>query len=61
MLISKSTFGQIGFDKEQADYEKKCAIICEEYTEYLRLFEADLHVLYPKTIKCHLQNIDFFS
>lgn len=39
---------------------KKCAIICEEYTEYLRLFEADLHSLSPKTIKRHLQNMDFF-
>ena len=39
---------------------KKCAIICEEYTEYLRLFEADLQGLATKTIKRHLQNVAFF-
>lgn len=35
--------------------------IHQQNSSYLHLFELDLHGLAPKTIKCHLQNIDFFS
>lgn len=34
--------------------------IHQQNTSYLHLFEADLHGLAPKTIKRHLQNVDFF-
>lgn len=60
MPTTKIHVGQIDWDKEFAEYEKKCAIIREENTEYLQLFEAALRGLAPKTIKRHLQNIDFF-
>lgn len=34
--------------------------IHQQNTSYLHLFESDLHGLAPKTIKRHLQNVDFF-
>ena len=34
--------------------------IYQQNASYLNLFEADLHSLSPKTIKRHLQNMDFF-
>lgn len=39
---------------------KELDIISKENSSYLQLFEADLQGLAPKTIKHHLQNIDFF-
>lgn len=34
--------------------------IHQQNSSYLHLFESDLHGLAPKTIKRHLQNMDFF-
>ena len=34
--------------------------ILQQNSSYLHLFELDLHGLAPKTIKRHLQNVDFF-
>ena len=34
--------------------------ILQQNSSYLHLFEADLQGLAPKTIKRHLQNVDFF-
>lgn len=39
---------------------KELDIISKDNASYLHLFEADLHGLAPKTIKRHLQNVDFF-
>lgn len=38
----------------------KLDILLQQNSSYLHLFEADLHSLSPKTIKRHLQNMDFF-
>ena len=34
--------------------------ILQQNSSYLHLFEADLHGFAPRTIKHHLQNMDFF-
>ena len=34
--------------------------ILQQNSSYLHLFKLDLHGLAPKTIKRHLQNVDFF-
>lgn len=38
----------------------KLDILHQQNSSYLHLFESDLHGLAPKTIKRHLQNMDFF-
>lgn len=38
----------------------KLDIIHKQNTSYLHLFESDIAGLTPKTIKRHLQNVDFF-
>lgn len=40
--------------------EQQLDVISQNNASYLHLFEADLHGLAPKTIKRHLQNVDFF-
>ena len=51
---------EIELSKENTDYENQCKVICKQNSSYLHLFELDLHGLAPKTIKRHLQNVDFF-
>ena len=60
MSVTNIQTEQTDWDKEIADSEQKCAVICKYNASYLQLFEADLRDLAPKTIKRHLQNIDFF-
>lgn len=51
---------QFACRRELADYENQCTVILQQNSSYLNLFEADLHGLAHKTIKRHLQNMDFF-
>ena len=51
---------EIELSKENTDYENQCKVICKQNSSYLHLFEADLHGFAPRTIKHHLQNMDFF-
>ena len=51
---------EIELSKENTDYENQCKVICKQNSSYLQLFEADLHGLAHKSIKRHLQNVDFF-
>lgn len=46
--------------KENTDYKNQFKVICKQNASYLHLFESDLQGLAPKTIKRHLQNVDFF-
>lgn len=45
---------------EQLSMNCQLEIILQQNSSYLNLFEADLHGLAHKTIKRHLQNMDFF-
>ena len=49
-------------DKEYEKYEKDCERIRQENEQYLKMFEKELtdKGLSPKTIKQHLENVDFF-
>lgn len=40
--------------------EQQLYVISQNNSSYLHLFESDLQGLAPKTIKRHLQNMDFF-
>ena len=51
---------EIELSKENTDYENQRKVICKQNSSYLHLFEADLHGFAPRTIKHHLQNMDFF-
>lgn len=51
---------EIELSKENTDYENQRKVICKQNSSYLQLFEADLHGLAHKSIKRHLQNVDFF-
>lgn len=42
------------------EYEKRCNAIREENKIYLELFEKDIEALSPKTIRNHLDNVDFY-
>ena len=51
---------KIELQREYADYENRCTVIHQQNSSYLHLFESDIDGLAPKTIKRHLQNVDFF-
>ena len=42
------------------EYEKKCDEIRSENQKYLALFEKDMEGLSPKTVRTHLNNVDFY-
>ena len=42
------------------EYEKKCDAIREENRIYLEVFSEDIKALSPKTVKMHLNNVDFY-
>ena len=42
------------------EYEKKCDEIRKENKRYLDIFAEDIKGLSPKTIRAHLDNVDFY-
>ena len=42
------------------EYEKRCDEIREENSRYLEMFSEDIMGLSPKTIRTHLDNVDFY-
>ena len=45
---------------EWEEYEKECDEIRMKNQEYLEIFEADIKHLSPKTVRNHLENVDFY-
>ena len=42
------------------EYEEKCEEIRKENKRYLEIFEKDLEGLSPKTVRNHLDNVEFY-
>ena len=56
----KKSKEELRLSMDYEEYEAKCKEIREANTSYLKLFERDIKQLSPKTVRKHLDNVDFY-